>query len=351
MKIPPSVVRPALIAISLLLLTSGPNVHEARGQQATEKATEARKSPTEGFEPFDRIVGRVDDEIITLYDVKEAARLSGVLQREAPGSTHESEPVPEMQQALNALINDLLILKAAEELELQAQPADVTRYLERIKAQNQWNDSELERNLILQGIPSLSAYKSIVTKEITKSRVFSVKGGSRIHISEEDVQRIIEKEYGGGTSVEEVRIAIITKKIPPGATDQDVAEAKRMAQWIWSQADAAPELFGNLARKYSDDDATRFDGGDVGFISRGLLADETLEEAAFATKTGQVGPILRTTIGFQFIKAVERRQSAVANVDSLRDEIYQQLLSTEQARVYKEWVQQLRDQHFVQSQL
>jgi foldase protein PrsA len=59
--------------------------------------------------------------------------------------------------------------------------------------------------------------------------------------------------------------------------------------------------FAELARKFSEDEASAKAGGDLGCFARGVMVDE-LEKAAFALKVGEVSDVVRTPFGFHIIQ-------------------------------------------------
>jgi parvulin-like peptidyl-prolyl isomerase len=304
----------------------------------------------EGYTLVDRIVALVDTSLVTDYEVREAARVN-VMLRGADPETSEITGDAELRTALDALVDEILVLSAAEELDLAASDADVESYLGRVRAQNGWSEEDLARNVKMQGFDTVDGFRAVVRKEIMKSKVFSYKVGSRVNVGMADVERVLEAEYAGGAKQRQVRVSVILRKLRPGASAEDTAEAQRTATWIHQQADAAPELFEDLARKYSEDDGTRFDGGDIGWIAKGTLAVAELEDEAFDTPVGEVGPIVTTEVGTFIFKITDTREAQVANVEALKDEIYQRLRDEAQAKAYKSWIEELRATRYVEYRL
>src|SRR5262249_12616798 len=64
------------------------------------------------------------------------------------------------------------------------------------------------------------------------------------------------------------------------------------------------EDFGELARRVTDDDRTRDDGGDLGYRSVGELAPE-VQHVVFNLKVGQVSGVFRATDGYHIAQLVE----------------------------------------------
>ncbi|MEI6347692.1 MAG: peptidylprolyl isomerase [Bacteroidota bacterium] len=72
----------------------------------------------------------------------------------------------------------------------------------------------------------------------------------------------------------------------------------------------AGEDFATLAVLYSEDPGSAIKGGELGFVNRGELYPE-FETAAFALKTGEISPIIKTKAGFHIIQLIERRGQAI----------------------------------------
>ncbi len=68
--------------------------------------------------------------------------------------------------------------------------------------------------------------------------------------------------------------------------------------------------FAYFARVYSEDRATARDGGDLGWVRRGMFVKE-FEEAVFRLQEGQVSDVVRTPFGYHIIQLLERRGEQV----------------------------------------
>ena len=68
--------------------------------------------------------------------------------------------------------------------------------------------------------------------------------------------------------------------------------------------------FSELAKKYSDDPGSAAQGGDLGFVKKGVFYPE-FEEAAFKLNTGEISGVIESPVGFHIIQMIERRGESI----------------------------------------
>ena len=95
-------------------------------------------------------------------------------------------------------------------------------------------------------------------------------------------------------------------------TEEDATRAKEEAEEIINQLNEEDGDFQTIAQTESDHNDTRYEGGDMGFLTRGEtdkdgspLLDPILEEAAFSLNEGELSDLLRTESSYHILK-VER---------------------------------------------
>jgi len=81
------------------------------------------------------------------------------------------------------------------------------------------------------------------------------------------------------------------------------AEARAKAEGILARARAG-EDFATLAAQFSDDPATKLNGGDVGVFRRGQMR-EAFERAAFGMRPGDIAGPVRTEVGYHILECLE----------------------------------------------
>jgi parvulin-like peptidyl-prolyl isomerase len=119
----------------------------------------------------------------------------------------------------------------------------------------------------------------------------------------------------------EVRTSHILVEFKPGATEAQVAEAKKRAGEIYEEVKKSKRPFEELVKLYSDDPMSKQAGGDVGWQSRVTLVP-SYYEAALSGKVGEVKGLIETPFGFHIIKITGRRSFEDANKRTVRTAVF-----------------------------
>jgi hypothetical protein len=85
-----------------------------------------------------------------------------------------------------------------------------------------------------------------------------------------------------------------------------VVDTREAADGVQAQLQSGAD-FAQLARELSLDEATRENGGDLGWFPRGLI-DQELEDVAFSLQPGEIAGPLEIAQGFRFVQVTEREQ-------------------------------------------
>ncbi len=129
-----------------------------------------------------------------------------------------------------------------------------------------------------------------------------------VPLSREEVVRQYEghpDEYGAPELAHVRHILIVPKDTSPQAD----AAARAKAEDVMRRLKAG-ESFIDLAKKYSDDDATRDKGGDVGVFRHGMMLDD-FERQAFGMQPGERRGPVKTEVGYHVIECIEHLPAEV----------------------------------------
>ncbi len=94
--------------------------------------------------------------------------------------------------------------------------------------------------------------------------------------------------------------------------------AQALVEEIKGKLDAG-ESFADLAAQYSDDLGSKENGGDLGYVTRGIMV-EPFEDTLFAMNEGDIADV-ETEFGYHIIKLNQIHETEAPSIDELRDEL------------------------------
>lgn len=297
-----------------------------------------------GARVVEKIAAVVGGNIILASEVEEKATplMTEVSRITDPGK-RSARATALRREVLDRLIDDELIASQATELRLSISPEQVDASIAEIKRQNNINDKQLADALRAQGM-SMTAYRSDLKRQLLRFRVINIAVGSKVNISDEDVRSYYNRHYKASGANVQVRASHIFLTIPDGADAGVVAEKQALGRKLVERA--AQEDFAKLAREYSDDAATRAEGGDLGYFGKDMLP-KTIEELVFNMKPGEIRGPVRADRGFHVIKLVDRKTTDAKPLADVEDDIRMQLRQKEMEKQTKSYLADLRKRTLV----
>ncbi|HTA19537.1 MAG TPA: peptidylprolyl isomerase [Polyangia bacterium] len=292
----------------------------------------------------EKVAAVVGDNIILASEVEEkAAPMLADASRIGDPAKRAARATALRREVLDRLIDDELILQQATDLKLSVTNEQVDQSIEEIKKQNSLDDDQLKEALRGQGM-SMAGYRADLKRQLLRYRVLNIAVGSRVSISDEEVKGYYERHMKDGGNVQ-VRASHIFVAIPDGADAATVAEKQAWAKKLLERAKGG-EDFAKLAKQYSDDAATRGDGGDLGMFGKDMLP-KAIEEIVFSMQPGELAGPVRADRGFHVIKLVSRKVGDAKPLAEVQDDIRIQLRQKEMEKQTKSYLTELRKKTLV----
>ena len=169
-----------------------------------------------------------------------------------------------------------------------------------------------------------------------------------VKVDEESIQREynIRLEKLKQSAIKQVRISTILVVVNEKRNRE---EAKKRAEKAYQDLGKG-ESFEKLARLYSDDKESAKKGGDMGFVQPGFFG-EVFDEAVASLNIGEISKPVETPSGLQIIKVTDRKDSPSLDLESVRQEIIEQLQLEMVDTMYLEKIRQLADIAFESADL
>ena len=129
-----------------------------------------------------------------------------------------------------------------------------------------------------------------------------------------------------------------------GTTEEDQAAKLGEAEHIRERL-LAGEDFGEVA-KASSEGIKAAKGGDMGWVEPSSLRSE-LADAANGLEPGRISEVIPTQDELYILKVEAKKSAAVTPFEEAQQSIEKELRKTEEDRLYKAWIQRLKDKYYV----
>lgn len=255
-------------------------------------------------EVLDKIVAVVDNEIITESELDFQTNLLASRYGVSPDS-------PELKrQTLNSMIEEKLAYAQAVLDSIEVTDEEVDKRI------------DYQINLFIQQYGSKERVEQVYGMSIEKIKR-ELRDDVRKNLM---VQKLREKNFGTveatrrdveeffntykdslGVIPEKVKIAHIFRT--PKTSTETVEKARKFTEAILDSIKNGAD-FAEMARKYSEDPGSAKEGGDLGFVKRGVFYPE-FESAAFALQPGEISGVVRSPVGFHIIQLIEKRGESI----------------------------------------
>lgn len=183
----------------------------------------------------------------------------------------------------------------------------------------------LRENLLLERM------KSAVTEDLTVTEAeakayYEAHESDYVNQEQRETRHILISPYPAG---EEGTVT---------ASQTDWEAAKAEADKVRAQIQNGSE-FSTQAQKYSDDETTRENGGELGVIVRGQMVP-AFEEAVFSLKKGEISLPIRTQYGYHIIEVTDIIPEEQLSYDEVSEGIKSALLERKRDEAWSSWLLQ-----------
>ncbi|MCX6538571.1 MAG: SurA N-terminal domain-containing protein [Acidobacteria bacterium] len=135
-----------------------------------------------------------------------------------------------------------------------------------------------------------------------------------------EVERFYNNNIETFSTPEQVRASHILLK----SEGKDEKAVRAEAEKVLAEAKKPNADFAALAKKYSEDEPTAKQGGDLDYFAKGRIGPE-FDEVAFALAPGTMSNVVKTSVGFQIIKVVDKKAATTRTLEQVRAQITEQL--------------------------
>lgn len=294
--------------------------------------------PNAGAQAAPRVPGGdvfavVGDHVVTLGEYQ-SALAAGMRQKFYHAKPLEAEVVQYQREIGDQLIDRVLLLGEAKRRGIEPDrgkiDATVSGYEERYKANAQWRAN---REKLLPGLIEQLERQSVLERFEKQIKALPAPG-------EAQVRAYYEKNQGLFTEPEQVRLSLILLKVDPSSPrvvwEKAAEEGDRIYQRLQKGAD-----FAETARMQSADPSSA-NGGDLGYLHRGMLSSKLQDDVVDTLKPGMIAPPLRTLEGIAIVRLADRKPPALRGFADVRPRAEELWLREQGDLAWKALIAELR---------
>ena len=263
------------------------------------------QAQTPTLQPGDYIAAVVNQDVVAASEViqrterlRQEARQKGEVMPETAGLR---------KQALEALIEDRVLVTYARENGQKIDEAELDRVVANVAAQNKLTMVQLRERLKADGT-DYKSFRENLRDQMMTERVREREVQGRIKVTDAEIDAYLDKKRNELASGGMINLAQVLVPVPDGAPESVVAERRARAEAALARIKGG-EDFARVAREVSED-GNKARGGEIGLRPADRLPD-VFVNAVKGLKSGEVATqLLHSGAGFHVLKVVERQGGA-----------------------------------------
>ena len=244
------------------------------------------------------------------------------------------------KEAMEEMIEQELVRQAAEAAGIEVTDVEVDTAIAEISQPFESVD-EFNRRIQSEGFTPES-YREHIRRMIAAKKYLDAIRMGVAEISDEALETYYRENASRLTFPEQVRVRHILLTWKPMGTTDDRAAIRKQMQPILERARAG-EDFAALVSEFSDDYATRQNGGDTGLFRRGQMAP-AFENAAFALKQGEISDPVETSFGVHILRLEEHKEAYLLPLDEIREKLRDHVREEKMEAAVEQEIERLRNE-------
>ncbi|MBI1735600.1 MAG: peptidylprolyl isomerase [Candidatus Rokubacteria bacterium] len=299
-----------------------------------------RSAPADDDAIADRIVAVVNNDAITLGELQESIAAWRRENRQRSGPT-DSELA---SQFLNRLIDARLQLQEADREKITVDDAEVTEELaDFVKKVGVPDMAALEASLKAEGV-TMESLRKRLRERLRMGRLIRRKVALRVSVTEAEIDKYVEAnrpklETGLSYHARHILIA------PDGTSEAAWDTARSKADGVRADALAGVD-FADLARRHSAD-ASAKDGGDLGTLKRGELAQD-IESQIVGLAVGEISEPYRSPLGWHVFKLESKESLEGEGLVRVRQQIRDILFREKYDARLDTWLREIKQRAIIE---
>lgn len=290
--------------------------------------------PTSGWPVEDAIIAVVNDELITLKDLKDYAQSTYVgLVAQGLSDTQIQEAMEDMETSgINKLIEDKLILSKANLIGIDVREGIIDERVNEVK--EKYGSEQFLINALVKNGATITDLRNKIRDQFKTKFIVDHEVKSKIYVNPQEVTHYYEQNKSQFSIEDRVKLESIF--IAYGS-DKNAALMKAVEAF---KGVVAKRDFNDLIENYSDMPS-------VGIIERGQLLS-VIEETVFNLEMDEISHLVEVENGIYIFKLIGQISSQISKLEDVKDSIYNQLYKKKFKSEFTRWIEGLKEGAYIE---
>ena len=246
---------------------------------------------------------------------------------------------------LRDLIDQRLLVQKGDEVGVNVE-AQVLRQRDQIMQQMNITDVDEFENAVVErfGLP-IEDMMQRMRESFTSNAVLGGEVGNRIVVTSAEIEEYYEGNKDEFNRSEGVRLQELLLSTE-GMIGKEKEEKEKLSREVHTRVQAG-EPFAEMAKRFSDSEATKQIGGDIGIFRRGQLRKD-MEDLVFDKNPGYITDLIEVPRGFLLLKVVQKYREGLAELEEVREEIRAKLAEPRYPDEVRKFLTELRQQSYIE---
>lgn len=254
---------------------------------------------------IDEVVWMVGDEPLLRSDIENQKML---LRSEGRILSAQEDCVLAEQMAVQ-----LLLLNQAKIDSISVDESLITRYVENMLQEtiSQIGSKEKLEEYFGKSLSQIREEQKRLAKSSEIARSMRSQIVKEVQVTPSDIRAFFASQKTDSLPYIPATVEVQLLKLQPEVSLLEIDRIKaQLMEWA-TQINEGKKDFSSLARLYSQDQRTAFQGGEYGFVGRGSLEQEFAAIVFNLTSPSKVSPIIKSEQGYHIVQLIEKRGDVV----------------------------------------
>lgn len=296
----------------------------------------------------EEIIAKVNGDIIARSEYEQAlaeSRAAVAAQKDLTPEQQQKAIEEAEKNTLRNLIDERLLIQRGNDLSLSVEAQVLRQRDEIMRRYDLKTVADFENWAAEKFDLPIEDLMDQLRNNILSQTVLGQEVGSKIVIPRADIEKYYEEhktEFVREEGVYLREILISTQ----GKTGEDLAAAEKKAKEVLERVKKG-EPFAEMARRFSENENSAPNGGDIGVWRRGQLRKE-IEDLVFENDAGFITDLIEVPTGYLILKVEERFREGQAELQEVEQEIHARLAGPKWNPAVREYLSQLRRDAYIE---